>query len=34
MAHYEQMMARPAVKKTIESERAIGYEFPLGAGTR
>jgi glutathione S-transferase len=28
MAHYERMMARPAVKKTIEIERAIGYEFP------
>jgi glutathione S-transferase len=27
-AHYEQMMARPAVKKTIEMESAIGYELP------
>jgi len=34
MAHYDTMMARPAVKKTIEIESAIGYEFPLGAGTR
>lgn len=32
--HYDRMMARPAVKKTIEIESAIGYEFPLGAGTR
>ena len=28
MAHYERIMTRPAVKKTIEIERAIGYEFP------
>jgi glutathione S-transferase len=28
MAHYQRMMARPAVKKTIEIESAIGYEFP------
>jgi glutathione S-transferase len=28
MAHYERVMARPAVKKTIEIESAIGYEFP------
>ncbi len=26
--HYERMMARPAVKKTIEIETAIGYELP------
>ena len=34
MSHYDRMMGRPAVKKTIEIESAIGYEFPLGAGTR
>jgi glutathione S-transferase len=34
MAHYDRMMARAAVKKTIAIEAAIGYEFPLGAGTR
>jgi glutathione S-transferase len=34
LAHYDRIMARPAVKKTIEIESAIGYEFPLGAGTR
>ena len=28
VAHYERMMARPAVKKTIEAEAAIGYELP------
>jgi glutathione S-transferase len=28
MAHYERMMARAAVKKTIAIESAIGYEFP------
>ena len=28
MAHHERMMARPAVKKTIELETAIGYELP------
>ena len=33
-AHYDRMMARPAVKQTIAIESAIGYEFPLGAGTR
>jgi glutathione S-transferase len=33
MAHYERMMARPAVKKTIAIESAVGYEFPVGAGT-
>jgi glutathione S-transferase len=27
-AHYERMMARPAVQKTIEIESAIGYELP------
>jgi glutathione S-transferase len=27
-AHYERMMARPAVRQTIEIESAIGYEFP------
>ena len=27
-AHYARMMARPAVKKTIEVETAIGYELP------
>ena len=26
--HYERMMARPAVKKTIEIESRIGYELP------
>jgi glutathione S-transferase len=34
MAHYERMMARAAVEKTIAIESAAGYEFPLGAGTR
>jgi glutathione S-transferase len=34
MAHYQRMMARPAVKQTIAIESAIGYEFPQGAGTR
>jgi glutathione S-transferase len=28
MAHYERMMARPAVRKTIEIESGIGYELP------
>lgn len=28
MAHYQRMMARPAVKQTIAIESAIGYEFP------
>ena len=32
--HYDRIMARPAVKKTIAIESAIGYEFPVGAGTR
>jgi glutathione S-transferase len=27
-AHYQRMMARPAVQKTIEIETAIGYELP------
>lgn len=27
-AHYERMMARPAVKKTIEIEEKIGYSLP------
>jgi glutathione S-transferase len=27
-AHYDRMMARPAVKKTIEIEAAIGYQLP------
>jgi glutathione S-transferase len=27
-AHYERMMARPAVKKTIEVEAQVGYELP------
>jgi glutathione S-transferase len=27
-SHYERMTARPAVKKTIEIESGIGYEFP------
>lgn len=27
-AHYERMMARPAVQRTIEVESAIGYELP------
>jgi glutathione S-transferase len=27
-AHYARMMARPAVQKTCELERAIGYELP------
>jgi glutathione S-transferase len=27
-AHYARMMARPAVPRTIEIERAIGYELP------
>jgi glutathione S-transferase len=27
-AHYERMMARPAVQKTIEIEAAIGYQLP------
>jgi glutathione S-transferase len=27
-AHYDRMMARPAVRRTIEIETAIGYELP------
>lgn len=27
-AHYERMMARPAVERTIEIESAIGYQLP------
>jgi glutathione S-transferase len=27
-AHYARMMARPAVKRTIEIESAVGYELP------
>jgi glutathione S-transferase len=27
-AHYERMMARPAVQRTCEIEQAIGYELP------
>jgi glutathione S-transferase len=27
-AHYRQMMARPAVRRTIEAEAAIGYNLP------
>ena len=27
-AHYERMMARPAVKRTLEAESAIGYNLP------
>jgi glutathione S-transferase len=27
-AHYERMMARPAVQKTIEIEAAVGYQLP------
>lgn len=27
-AHYQRMMARPAVRKTIEIEAAVGYELP------
>jgi glutathione S-transferase len=26
--HYERMTARPAVQRTVEAERAIGYELP------
>ena len=28
VAHYDRMMARPAVRKTIEAETAIGYDLP------
>ena len=27
-AHYDRMMARPAVQRTIEAEAAIGYNLP------
>lgn len=27
-AHYERMLARPAVQRTLEVEQAIGYELP------
>jgi glutathione S-transferase len=27
-AHYQRMMQRPAVQKTIEVETAMGYELP------
>jgi glutathione S-transferase len=27
-AHYERMMARPAVQRVLETERAIGYQLP------
>jgi glutathione S-transferase len=27
-AHYQRMMARPAVRRTIEVETAVGYELP------
>ena len=33
LAHYDRIMRRPAVKKTIEIEAGIGYTFPTGAGT-
>src|SRR5262249_7303392 len=26
--HHDQMMQRPAVKRTLEVERAVGYELP------
>jgi len=32
--HYDRIMARPVVQKTIQIESGIGYEFPVGAGTR
>jgi glutathione S-transferase len=28
VAHYDRMMARPAVRRTIEIESAIGYQLP------
>jgi glutathione S-transferase len=28
-AHYERMMARPAVQRTIEIETGVGYELPV-----
>jgi glutathione S-transferase len=27
-AHYERMMARPAVQRVLEIERAVGYQLP------
>jgi glutathione S-transferase len=27
-AHYDRMLARPAVRKTCEIEAALGYELP------
>jgi glutathione S-transferase len=27
-AHYDRMMARPAVQKTIAAETAVGYDLP------
>jgi glutathione S-transferase len=27
-AHYERMMARPAVQRVLKIESAIGYELP------
>ena len=27
-AHYDRMMARPAVQRTLEVEGSIGYELP------
>jgi glutathione S-transferase len=27
-AHYERMMARPAVRRVLEIESAVGYELP------
>jgi glutathione S-transferase len=33
MPHYERMMARPAVQRTIAAEAAVGYELP-GQGGR
>jgi glutathione S-transferase len=27
-AHYERMMARPAVQRTLEIESSIGYALP------
>jgi glutathione S-transferase len=27
-AHYDRMMARPAVQRTLEIESAIGYQLP------
>jgi glutathione S-transferase len=28
VAHHDRMMARPAVRKTLEAEAAMGYELP------